>query len=200
MTLPVATTLDETIALVTLSDARSFTGKAATETLHDDIISLIIEGVSQDFHTYVGRRLLEQTETTVYLDGNGEEKLILPRYPNITIATVTEDDVALTEGEDEDFRIYSDEGFLVRLGCRWSKGHKNIVLTTYKAGYTLTTLPKDIKLAALTEIARRYQEFNLKSWGELSRSMGDGSSSKRDHEQFLPGTKAVLARYRDIRV
>ncbi len=189
---------DSTIALATLADARSFTGKAAAETTHDTIIEMLIDGVSVDFNSYVGRRLLEQTETTVYLDGNGRTILQLPRWPVTSIAAVTEDDIALTAGDDDDYLLYSTSGQLRRVGTVWTVGLKNVVLTTYKAGYTLDTLPKDLKLAALTEIARRYQEFNLKSWGELSRSMGDGSVSKRDHEQFLPGVKAVLDRYRDF--
>jgi len=188
------------IALVTLADARTMIGKETADTADDALIEILIDGVSARFNSYVGRRILEQTETTAYLDGNGRETILLPRYPNVTITSLMEDDVALTEGEDEDYRLYADEGLLVKLGATWTKGRKNIVLTSYKAGYALALLPKDLKWAALLQVAADFKEWKARSFGEISRSMGDGSVTKREAGEFLTEVKATLDRYRDIRI
>jgi hypothetical protein len=186
---------DSAIALVALANARAMIGKQATENEDDALIEIIIDGVSADFNSYVGRRILEQTETTAYFDGSGREILLLPRRPVTSIASVTENDALLVEGEEQDYRLYSDEGMLVRLSGKWAKGRKNIVLGSYKAGYAIANLPKDLKLAALKQIAFEYQEQRTKSWGEVSRSMSDGSVSKREVTKFLPDVKETLDRY-----
>jgi hypothetical protein len=192
--------LDTTISLVTLADARAMIGKEAAETQDDAMIEILIDGVSAKFNSYVGRRILEQTETTAYLDGNGKGTLFLPRYPSVTITSLTESDITLTEGKDKDFRIYADEGMLKRLGGCWAVGKKNIVLTSYKAGWAIASLPKDLKLAALMQVAAEFQEFKNRSWAEVSRSMGDGSMTKREVSDFLPQVKATLDKYKDYRV
>jgi hypothetical protein len=192
---------DSTIALVTLADARLYSGKTVgAETEDDSIIETLIDGISAGFNSYVGRRIIEQTETIAYLDGNGKETILLPRYPNVTITSLTEDDVALTEGEDEDYRIYSDEGMIVRLEGRWAKGRKNIILTSYKAGYALASLPKDLKMVALEQVSFEYGNFRNKMLGVSSRSASDGSVTRFETGQFLKSVQAVLDRYRDFRV
>jgi len=189
---------DTTIALVTLADVRAMVGKESTDTADDPILEMMIDGVSARFNSHVGRRLLELTETTAYLDGNGRDTLLLPRYPLVTIEAVTENGAVLTEGE---YRLYSDRGALVRLGGgRWARGRKNIVLSSYKAGWPLAGIPKDLKYAALVQIAADYQEYRTKSWGEISRSFSDGSITRRETGAFLEQVRAVLDRYRDVRV
>jgi len=191
---------DATIALVTLADVRAMVGKETSDTADDPILEMLIDGVSARFNSHVGRRLLELTETTAYLDGNGKQTLRLPRYPNVTIAGLEEGGVPLTEGEDQDYRIYSDSGLLVRLWGVWPRGRKNIKLSSYVAGYKLASVPKDLKFAALTQIAADYQEYRTKSWGEISRSFADGSITRRETGAFLEQVRAVLDRYRAIRV
>jgi len=68
------------------------------------------------------------------------------------------------------------------------------------AGYKLASVPKDLKFAALTQIAADYQEYRTKSWGEISRSFSDGSITRREAGAFLEQVRAVLDRYRAIRV
>lgn len=193
--------VDTSIALVTLDDARAFVGKKSSETEDDAILEILIDGVSERFNAAVGRRLLEQTEATAYLDGNGRQTLLLPRYPNVSLAGLTEGGVALVEGEDQDYRLYPDTGILVRLGAgRWAHGRKNIVLSSYKAGWAQAALPKDLKLAALVQIAADYQDYRTHSWGELSRSFSDGSVTRREEGEFLSVVKATLEKYRSVRI
>jgi hypothetical protein len=192
---------DATIALVTLADARLYCGKVVgSETEDDPVIEMLIDGVSGAFNAYVGRRIVEYTETTAYVDGNGRETIQLPRWPVTSIATVTEDDTDLTEGDDEDYRLYGDEGLLRRLGEAWMSGRKKIKLTSYRAGYMLANLPKDLKFAALKQIAAELKDFRMRTQGEISRTAPDGSVTKRESGQFLPEVKAALDRYRDIRI
>lgn len=190
---------DATIALVTLADARLYIGKVVgSETEDDTIIEYLIDGVSAAFNSYVGRQILEKTDTTLYLDGNGRALLQLPRWPVTSITSVTEDDAALTEGDDNDYVLYSDEGILRRIGTVWFKWPKSVLLASLKAGYPIASLPKDLKFAALKQIAAEFKDFRMRSQGEMSRTAPDGSTTKRELEQFLPEVKAVLDRYRGV--
>lgn len=168
------------------------------ETEDDSIIEYLIDGVSAAFNSYVGRQILEKTDTTLYLDGNGRALLQLPRWPVTSITSVTEDDAALTEGDDNDYVLYSDEGILRRIGTVWFKWPKSVLLASLKAGYPIASLPKDLKFAALKQIAAEFKDFRMRSQGEMSRTAPDGSTTKRELEQFLPEVKAVLDRYRGV--
>lgn len=124
----------ENNALVTTTKMKVYINEAGTA--FDTILEILINAISSLFDTYTDRNLREQTQATLYLDGNGEREIQLPDWP-VAAVTVTEDDLALTEGIDEDYILYADDGCLYKNGGNWTKNRKGIKLTAYKAGFSL---------------------------------------------------------------
>jgi hypothetical protein len=121
------------------------------------------------------------------------------------LPSVVEDGVTLTV--DTDFYSDATSGILEKAKWNWPwynyqsawTTKPQAIVITYTAGYAqATTLPADLKMAALKEIARQYQIFIEKGHGESSRSI-EGSSVS-----FAEGTRPewmeVVSRYRRMRV
>lgn len=124
----------EANALVSLADLKVYlklTGDASFDTL----LEILINHVSTTFDKITLRNLAEQTYTLQLYDGNNKRRLYLKHYPINLVSAITEDDVALTEGVDEDFVIYQNEGYLLRQDGNWSKDDPQNVSITYKGGY-----------------------------------------------------------------
>jgi len=124
----------ENNALVTLTRIKVYIDEAGTTV--DAILEMLINAISSLFDTYTDRNLKEQIYATLYLDGNGEKEFQLPDWP-VAAVTVTEDDIALTEGTDEDYILYAEEGYLYKVNGNWTKNRKGIKLTDYKAGFQI---------------------------------------------------------------
>jgi hypothetical protein len=195
-------------ALVTVAACKTYLQK--TDSTHDSLLEIIVEGVTEKFNGYVGRTLGLKTDTTYYLDGNGKTNLFLPRYPVVSIETVTDDDDELTEGQDEDYILSERDGILKRLTGVWTYGPEEVELTNYIAGYVVqdgtpgtgqTALPGDIKLAALMQVAADFQTYLKRDWGEASRTFPDGSVSKAaEPDALLAEVRKTLDRYRAFRI
>jgi len=190
-------------ALVTADEVENYCQiQAAT---HDTVIEYLINGVSQMFSTYAGRLFISATYTSLKLDGTGGVDFYLPCWPVSNLGTVKEDGVTLTV--DVDFYLDADRGVLSKarwnwpwydMTATWTTKNQGMVVT-YTAGYVqATTLPTDLKLAALKEIARQYQAFITKDTGESSRSVQGSSTSKSDPAR--PEWMEVVSRYRRLRV
>lgn len=128
----------EANALIISADQKTYIGESTAT--YDDLLKLLINSISTLFDEFTSRNLREQTEATRYLDGNGEKTIDLPNYPVASIASVTEDDIVLTEGTDEDYILYGDDGYLYKVNGNWTTARKGILLTTLKAGYKLKEL------------------------------------------------------------
>jgi hypothetical protein len=180
-------------ALVTLDDAKTFLQKTTDKDV--GILELLINGVSQEFDRFCGRILKQATTTALYLDGNGEKILDLPNWPAADLGTVTEDGTLLTEGDDDDYILYSsdDSAYLYRVSGVWMKKRKSVLISTADLGFS--PIPADIQLACLKQCAKEFQTMALKGWGETSRSGGDGSVSVVE-PGLLKDVEAVLRRYR----
>lgn len=190
-------------ALVPLATVKSYCG--IPDSSHDTTLELIIDAVSEAFNASTNRVLAKATYTNLYLDGGGEYDLLLPNYPVVSVTSLYENDVLLTEGLTYDYLLYSDEGRVHRRGGTWPKSDK-IVKVTYVAGYVCIAgvgetenIPAELKLAALIQIAYEWQKQKGSSWGETARSFPDGSTTYINRKEFLPEVAQVLSRYRDMR-
>jgi hypothetical protein len=183
-------------ALVRLDEAKAVIGKATDE--DTAIIEMIIDGVSAEFNAYTGRTLATATYTNECYDGDGMRWLYLKNYPVTGNMTVTEDDIALTAGNENDYLAYNTEGRLYRVDNTWYFGPKTIQVT-YTAGYNCTsgtpTLPHDIKWAALRQIAYEFGRFSRKDDGLDSVTYPDGSKSMMQ-EGLLKSVTKVLDGYK----
>lgn len=119
-------------ALVSLSDLKVYL-KLTGDASFDTVLEILINHISSTFDNIVKFNLAEQTYTSQLYNGNDKARLYLKHIPINSISAITEDDVELTEGDDEDFMIYGDRGYLWRVAGNWAKGEQNISIT-YKAG------------------------------------------------------------------
>jgi hypothetical protein len=194
-------------ALVTLSAAREYL--QLTKTTYDSVLEVIINAVSDLFCKYVGRQLAMKTYTDILLDGNSREYLFLPGRPIVEITSIYEDTNLLVEGYDQDYVVYKAEGMVRRVGgAVWIDLPQSIEIT-YDAGYIVqdkapaageTALPADIKLACLMQVGREWKRHQQADWGEISRTMTDGSVSRSERDALLPQVKAVLDNYVTLKV
>lgn len=122
-----------TNALVSLSNTKTFL--KITDSTWDTILEILINSISTTFDKIVKRNLAVQTYSNQLYDGNNKRRLYLKHYPINSVSALEEDDVALTEGADEDFIIYSARGYLLRVSSDWSEDYQNIDVS-YNAGYT----------------------------------------------------------------
>lgn len=192
-------------ALVTFAD---FMGYVPSETpINKNLAETIINAVSTEFDRVCGRTLKQATYTNLYLDGNGERTLNLPNWPadSATFGTVTENGTLLVNGLTGDYVLYTsdDDAYLRKVGATWPElgescaawfaGPKTVLISTVKLGYA--TVPGDIVLVCLKQCALEYQRAKQRTWGETSRSVGEGSVSLVE-PGLLPDVEAVLKRYR----
>jgi len=190
--------IDTGHALIALKDFKQV--RALEDDKYNYLIEILIDAVSLYLESECGGRIfIQATYGTTYLDGTGERILEIPHYPIVSIATVEEDDVELTEGNDEDFVIYGDEGegYLEKMGS-WAKGNKNIELTDLKAGYLLASVPKDLKAACMIMIEKEFQKFVNKAGAEEMRSFPDMSLTWNfDQDEFV---KKTIKKYKRMGV
>jgi len=185
-------------ALVPLADVKTYL--SIGDTTYDTILEQLINSVSDEINSFTNRNLAETTYTDLYLDGNGKQILFLPNYPITAMTSVYEDGELLVEGEDDDYLVYQDEGYLWRVNRTWYLGPKKIKVT-YTAGYVCLTgtitLPHDLKLATMMKIAREWKKQKSQLWGEDSRSFPDGSvSTSHLDDEFLEAELRILEKYK----
>lgn len=186
-------------ALVRLDEAKDYIGKTTDE--DSAIIERIIDNVSREFNTYTDRTLVAFSHTNVYFDGNGKQIMYLPNWPVISVGANTavyEDGTLLVEGSNNDFILYPETGEMYRVNNVWYYGPRTIK-ATYIAGYVCTTanstLPEDLRMAALKQIAYEFSHYQRKDWGVESITYPDGSRSTTQ-VGLLKDVQLVLDFYR----
>lgn len=189
---------------VTLAQAKAYVEIGSTDSTRDALLELVIDGVSAALANFLGREVAKVTYTDAYLDGSGEQDLFLPHYPVISISSLAEDGVALTEGLTGDYLLYASKGILHKPADVWAPYPKNVKLT-YVAGYTVqgatpgtgeVALPHDLKLACMMQVAAEWKRSQQKTFGASSLSVGGASISLQPELELLPQVKTILLRYR----
>jgi hypothetical protein len=194
-------------SLITLDQLKAYLGPSFEGNQNDGLLELLIDSVTVMFDSHLGRTLAKTTYTNLYFDGTGKENLYLPNWPIVSITSIYEDDVLLTEGVDSDYVLYADIGILKRVSGAWLKGLKT-VKTTLVAGYVVqgaaplageTALPANVKLACMIQVSREWKKTQGSEWGESSRTFPDGSTS-RIERGLLKEVEEILDHYRRIRI
>ena len=194
-------------SLITAAQFKPYLGPDYAGTTNDSLFELLIDSVSEAFNGRVGRVLAKATYTDKYIDGNGKESLILPNYPIISVTSIHENGVLLTEGAAADYVVDYAAGIIHRVGGVWARGRQTIKIT-YAAGYVVqgaspgageTALPADLKLACMMQVAREWKKSQGSEWGETSRSFPDGSTSHVERG-LLKEVEEILQKYRRYRV
>lgn len=188
-------------ALVTVAELRDYLGLTSSDSAV--ALEIIVNSVSQEFEDEVDCDLFSDTYTSEAIDGSGRSYLYLPHWPVTTFTSCVEDGETLVK--DTDYFVDMANGILTKSRTPWPTYEYQLnwttqrggVVNTYIAGYA--AVPADIKLACLKQCAVEYQRMKQKTWGETSRSIGDGSSSYSE-PGLLPDVKAVLERYERVEI
>jgi hypothetical protein len=187
-------------ALITLADFRGF---MKDESIGKNIAETIINSVSQAFASEADPDFLPSTAVVETINGNGKSYLYVSRYPITDIDSVVEDGVTLTE--DVDYFADYDEGLLEKATTgwptygaagKWTTARGGVVIT-YDVGYA--TVPSDVKLACLIEVARKFTIIQQGMFGMSSKAL-EGVTVNINTDELLPETLATLARYTRTRI
>jgi len=168
------------MSLLTLDEVKQFLHIDHTD--DDTLLTDMILQVEAEIASYT-ELVLEATDYDEYVDGTGENYIIL-RRPLNSVTTITVDDAAY---DLTDAKISTEAGILYfPSGVEIPEGKRN-VRAVYNAGYS--TPPADLKKAALLIITANY----LVSQTEIQTSEGETVS---DRVRTLWSTaEAILRRY-----
>lgn len=139
------------MALSSVSDVKSVIGVDMSSADETAITNIFIPAVDAAIKNYLGYELEYSSSITETIDGNNEEEIYTKVAPIVAVTSVTEDSVALTEGNQENFVVYKAEGRIRKTNNkRWSVIRLQNVTVVYSAGYsdsegTAEDIPKDLK-------------------------------------------------------
>ena len=121
-------------ALVTLAKLKVQLSIGVTD--YDTIYENLINSVSRRMIQEIGHNPVYTSYSSISLDGTERARLLFPHLPIISISSLEENDVELTENTE--FLISPDDGVILRISggltagfpeAIWSKGNRNIVIS-----------------------------------------------------------------------
>jgi uncharacterized phiE125 gp8 family phage protein len=196
--------MDTANALVTLNEVKEYL-RVKNSSDYDEIIEMLIDGVSHKCNSYTNR-LLVSRELTEYYDGNGKNYLFLNQYP----VTSDKDEIEIYVDTDREYGddtkvdaseiiIDSNKGKITLEETAFSSGAQTVKVV-YTGGYTVTgtvTLPYDLR-----EAVRKQIKFEFTKWKEnregRPRITIDVGTDELIEEDLLPEVVSVWNRYRDM--
>lgn len=177
------------MALSTVSDVEKVLGVDLSSADETNVTDVFIPTADAAIENYVGYSLQYETSISETFDGDDSEDLYLKRLPIISVASVVEDDVTLTAGNENDYVIYNSLGLIRRTGLQyWSAQRLQNITVTYTAGYSDTEasaedIPKDIKFVSARVAGRLFiasaSLSTQQSTGEISTNIGDNTTDSQ---------------------
>ena len=148
---------------VTTAEAKLFC--KVTGTAEDTLFTILISAARKALEKYTSSSFAEKTLHATWVTVPEDNLLELPYGPTITVSKVYWIDDEGTETEatlNSDYWVYGDQDAIVKVSKFWSGGTlvSNSVRVEYTAGYghaNTETLPTDLKLAILKQIATDYE-------------------------------------------
>jgi len=146
------------MSLITLANFKTFIHMA--EAFDDIPIQSIIDGEEATISQYMGQDLNQVLVETEYHDGNRDNTVLLNNGLVTAIATVKTDDD--NDGVYENTLTYWTDyvwyaNGVIQLQSGWFPARMKLVEVIYSHGYTSVTIPNDLKLALMKQMANTYQ-------------------------------------------
>ncbi|MDD4995733.1 MAG: phage gp6-like head-tail connector protein [Patescibacteria group bacterium] len=169
--------LDTTLALVTLDEARRYLEIPEDDVSHDVMLEYLINAASQFIADHCRRKFI--TPTTAYdeyFEGDGTESHYTKYAPlTTTIANIYYWDgmtwqnlTGTTFAQDNDSgKLFFTDGGIFSL-----RTHRSYKIS-YKYGYAVAVVPSDLKLAVMELVAVKRKKFTENLHGESSKTFGD---------------------------
>ncbi len=158
------------MSVITLENTKIFLGISGTS--ENASLQQIIDAVHDFVKKYTNRIIEEAIYTEELYDGSGGVALLLKNFPIIEITEILVDTEEIDERSDVDeegWYIKDAECGIVYNNEGWTRGRGNIQVT-YSAGYSSTTLPKDLQYAYYS-LTSYFRNLKGKS-GILSENLG----------------------------
>lgn len=166
-------------------------------TTHDDFIDDIVAGIRQTILSEAGIAALTTETVSRYVRVEvASPDLRLPDFPVSSVAAVTDDGTAVSEGTgNDDFTLDGDAGFLCHndRSYSWTTG-VNKVAVTYDRGFSPAAI-SDIELAATNWACDMYNGFPHE--GQDSEKV-QGYLVKLRNEPIPARVDRALARIRNV--
>jgi hypothetical protein len=175
---------------------------AGTDADRDTVLTQLIQGVSAQMQSWMGRQIVQATATDEKIDSTGSSVVQTRHYPIISISSLTEAGTALAE--DTGFEIEEQDkerGQIERISgdspIGWVRGRR-VVKVTYIHGYA--AVPDDLVSAATALVVQRFNDTKQgKGWrGLASKGVDPNASVSFDKEIWLRETIPAMAPYRRV--
>lgn len=189
------------MALSTVSDVQSAIGVDVSTTDETSITNIFIPAADAAIKNYVGYELEYSASITDTFDGNHAEELFTSVAPIVAITSLTEDAVALTEGNQEDYVAYKNLGRLRKVNNkRWSDIRYQNVTVTYSGGYSdsessAEDIPKDIKLISARCAGRLFVASAALGSQQSTSAVSTHSADSSTDSQFQLVTEEKIGDY-----
>jgi len=141
-------------------------GRTLTANESSYFTSVLAPSIDAYIDKQTGTTFGGSTPSTIYVDGNDEELVVIPTMHTIT--EVKQDEVIMAVNTYSLYPRGAVDSLAIRNTADWNKGDENISVTGV-LGYTV--IPADIKLAALelatnsmTEIVNGYKSESVGDW------------------------------------
>lgn len=180
--------------LVTFVNAKSYLGLVDSQsTLAGFLITAISDRV-----TSLTRRKLYAADYTEYLDGHGDNIILLKQYPVNSVTNIYLDgDRAFADSSalaETDYYLNEDTGIIELYSKTTAEGAKTVKVV-YNAGHS--TIPEDLQQAVFEALDWNMKRFEGSSIGLEQQSAG--GVSIRPALTIPPSSYAVIMSYKDER-
>jgi len=174
--------------LITAENFRSYISLDTSD--YDGIIEMLISGAVSWIEVMLSNKI-DEDSVEEYFDGDEiDENVYLANNLNIKDLTVEYDsDGSWVAVPDTDYVFYKDQGIVKLDNVR--SGELNYKIS-YKAGYTDSDVPDDLKLAILKLVGKLWNQ--RKSDGIKTENLGDAGIAWE--EQLSPDIASALSRYK----
>lgn len=177
------------MALCTVSDVEKVLGVDLGSTDESTVTNLLIPTVEASITNYLGYDPNYSASITEKFDGDRTEDLFLSRSPVVSVTSVTEDGSTLTEGNDQDYVLYSNLGRLRKIGReKWSAAKLQNITVVYSAGYSdsessAEDVPGDMKYVCARAtgklIVTALSLSSQQSTGEVNTNIADNTTDSK---------------------
>lgn len=141
------------MALCTSADVESIVQINYNTALQTDITNTFIPYVESAIKRFLGYDPELNASIVETFDGKERTHLFLKVSPVNSVASIVEDGFTLTEGNEQDYVVFKEEGYIVKTGhSRWSDAKLQNVVVTYSGGFA--TIPDVIRFTCARAAGR----------------------------------------------
>ena len=178
------------MALSTVSDVKSVIGVDMSSTDETAVTNIFIKAADAAIKNYVGYELNYATGIVETFDGNNQEEIYTNVAPIVSVTSVVEDAVTLTEGNQEHYVVYKQLGKIKKTGYKqFSSIRLQNIVITYVAGYSdsesaAEDIPMDIKLISARAAGKLFVAAAALGSQQSTGQVGTHAADTTNDSQF----------------